>query len=184
MPERVRAQARSIPARAGEPAAVPTNAALCRVYPRACGGTVAQGRHFVVGEGLSPRVRGNQRRDRQRDIAFRSIPARAGEPSSMARRWARITVYPRACGGTPVPRHRAQIRQGLSPRVRGNPAKAYDREMDRRSIPARAGEPTAPRPVSGTCMVYPRACGGTLRRFSSKSLMLGLSPRVRGNRGP
>ena len=53
-----------------------------------------------------------------------------------------------------------------------------------RSIPARAGEPaigTALRTGDG---VYPRACGGTPRASKPSCAALGLSPRVRGNRGP
>ena len=55
-------------------------AKLCRVYPRACGGTAVTQIAPTETVGLSPRVRGNpghavvgQRRDG-------SIPARAGEP--------------------------------------------------------------------------------------------------------
>ena len=50
------------------------------------------------------------------------------------------------------------------------------------SIPARAGEPL---PVAATSIgkwVYPRACGGTTGGSNEQLAILGLSPRVRGNR--
>ena len=56
-----RIHARSIPACAGEPGPANDCRAMCRVYPRVCGGTGGCGclvRRLV---GLSPRVRGNQR---------------------------------------------------------------------------------------------------------------------------
>ena len=49
------------------------------------------------------------------------------------------------------------------------------------SIPARAGEPPGDAGARGQPGVYPRACGGTLVRTTSRSGAHGLSPRVRGN---
>ena len=71
---------RSIPARAGEPATEPPPQKSGRVYPRACGGTFCVSSLAVLASGLSPRVRGNQQRERYRYGRRRSIPARAGEP--------------------------------------------------------------------------------------------------------
>ena len=50
---------RSIPARAGEPGETGRWGYLCRVYPRACGGTDAPLPVSLSIMGLSPRVRGN-----------------------------------------------------------------------------------------------------------------------------
>ena len=71
---------------------------------------------------------------------------------------------------------------GLSPRVRGNPRRSMNPASMPGSIPARAGEPKTNR--CGWCKqgVYPRACGGTSQTSSLSNLLLGLSPRVRGNR--
>ena len=123
----------SIPARAGEPLVLNVPLLVPRVYPRACGGTreirACEGR----GQGLSPRVRGNQRAADPLEFRHGSIPARAGEPrSSPFTSWC-SGVYPRACGGT----------WG--------------------SIPARAGEPPTHQPNRAGRRVYPRACGGTRR---------------------
>ena len=52
-----------------------------------------------------------------------------------------------------------------------------------RSIPACAGEPSlwiSIRPLIG---VYPRVCGGTGMKRTTRRRQKGLSPRVRGNRG-
>ena len=93
-------------------------------------------------------------------------------------------VYPRACGGTHTPRLCRAAISGLSPRVRGNPHAEALQGRDLGSIPARAGEPH--RLAARDCAerVYPRACGGTARLRSEAALMIGLSPRVRGNRRP
>ena len=72
---------RSIPACAGEPRLQRRTQNSRRVYPRVCGGTNCDGRHFTILPGLSPRVRGN--RDRKVIVVQGqgSIPACAGEPS-------------------------------------------------------------------------------------------------------
>ena len=72
------------------------------VYPRACGGTYRDCPALGLGQGLSPRVRGN--------------------PGVMVARAPFITVYPRACGGTVRVTGVNMPHEGLSPRVRGNRA--------------------------------------------------------------
>ena len=84
----------SIPACAGEPHSSRDSGGQDRVYPRVCGGTIADDVLLAVGGGLSPRVRGNRN---ARAVPLRydgSIPACAGEPVYTRR------VYPRVCGGT------------------------------------------------------------------------------------
>ena len=56
---------------------------------------------------------------------------------------------------------------GLSPRVRG--------------IPARAGEPPPYQCWGGQLAVYPRACGGAAHNAPRNPGLQGLSPRVRGS---
>ena len=132
---------RSIPACAGEPRLAPPLALCKTVYPRVCGGTGADTRFFVLGSGLSPRVRGNPKMVRQAMQEYRSIPACAGEPSLRVRAASTPWVYPRVCGGTEQDRVIATSIQGLSPRVRGNPGPASGMVSLDRSIPACAGEP-------------------------------------------
>ena len=90
-------------------------------------------------------------------------------------------VYPRACGGTGrTPAIVGEV-SGLSPRLRGNPPSPPGTAAATRSIPAPAGEP----PPSGSTPqlepVYPRACGGTEYFTRAAKLLIGLSPRLRGN---
>ena len=59
---------------------------------------------------------------------------------------------------------------------------AVCRLQPHRSIPACAGEPTAPAAPAAPSPVYPRVCGGTVIEPSGLSTEPGLSPRVRGNR--
>ena len=173
----------SIPACAGEPAVNVAGVYVAGVYPRVCGGT-----HGLLSEaldvaGLSPRVRGNRLCRRLHRDYTRSIPACAGEPAAASSLRRLVGVYPRVCGGTEEILSTAQSRKGLSPRVRGNPAKARAGASRSGSIPACAGEPVSASSVPKLRTVYPRVCGGTLTGVWSVSERPGLSPRVRGNRG-
>ena len=58
---------RSIPASAGEPHTLTVTGDVIAVYPRECGGTDAEGGPMQFERGLSPRVRGNRRRDSSTD---------------------------------------------------------------------------------------------------------------------
>ena len=49
------------------------------------------------------------------------------------------------------------------------------------SIPAHAGEPMQKTMQYFMNMVYPRACGGTIRQILKGENDMGLSPRMRGN---
>ena len=180
----------SIPARAGEPEGFDRSRHVLGVYPRACGGTF---RRVVVtssDKGLSPRVRGNPFRCVGCPVPLRSIPARAGEPCTGQVHIIGYRVYPRACGGTITSVGSGHRGVGLSPRVRGNQDTVAVRNQDsgsycipeRGSIPARAGEPGNARAVNSRPWVYPRACGGTFYCRKRHRALLGLSPRVRGNR--
>ena len=146
-----------------------------------CGGTqVKHRRDFRLG-GLSPRVRGNQQQSRSLAPQTRSIPACAGEPKLVDMRCGLKRVYPRVCGGTwQCGLLRSRI-QGLSPRVRGNPARLRRRTHRQRSIPACAGEPFIRALITPNERVYPRVCGGTAPLLDPWLFLWGLSPRVRGN---
>ena len=73
----------SIPARAGEPSQRHCCNGMCRVYPRACGGTLGMEELGTHLDGLSPRVRGNRSQALRLSLGIGSIPARAGEPFSI-----------------------------------------------------------------------------------------------------
>ena len=127
-------------------------------------------------------MRGNPADKPNLDVRAGSIPACAGEPSLRCRRQPFHRVYPRVCGGTAPVSPSLSVRNGLSPRVRGNRSSGDALRAAERSIPACAGEPD-PEPHSvGADRVYPRVCGGTLLRDDVAYPLQGLSPRVRGNR--
>ena len=172
---------RSIPACAGEPMNTSAPVLTPEVYPRVCGGTVDGRTDRRPGEGLSPRVRGNQNIAVSTPEIERSIPACAGEPRLVRSSPAVLGVYPRVCGGTAATGYAGPTRMGLSPRVRGNPLRKAPAIGERRSIPACAGEPLRRCAVGGLPPVYPRVCGGTRRRGMAGRRKRGLSPRVRGN---
>ena len=172
---------RSIPACAGEPPVLVNEAQVAEVYPRVCGGTTYGFRYPAGESGLSPRVRGNPPHGTGKCGCPGSIPACAGEPAGCPAPGSGARVYPRVCGGTNRRPSRHHPRQGLSPRVRGNPLCRDASPHKHRSIPACAGEPRPAR-LSGTAgEVYPRVCGGTQRVSERYHPGGGLSPRVRGN---
>ena len=114
--------------------------------------------------GLSPRVRGNRVASRQVTARARSIPASAGEPERADGFEEIEGVYPRECGGTMGAADVTSPRQGLSPRVRGNPNREIIALIDHGSIPASAGEPARQMARASEARVYPRECGGTPTR--------------------
>ena len=115
-------------------------------------------------------------------LVRRSIPACAGEPESSTPAPSSARVYPRVCGGTSVVGCGRGVAIGLSPRVRGNRLLRERRALQRRSIPACAGEPRQIELSVLAWRVYPRVCGGTSEWEIAGEPWQGLSPRVRGNR--
>ena len=130
--------------------------------------------------GLSPRVRGKQGLDPPSPAILRSIPACAGEASSVRRKGLLRGVYPRVCGGSRMGEGLKDLVEGLSPRVRGKRPRLRCAALRLRSIPACAGEADAPVSTAPLAPVYPRVCGGS--RFGPVDTYIepGLSPRVRG----
>ena len=171
----------SIPACAGEPMVVRRMAESCGVYPRVCGGTADQPPSSLSPPGLSPRVRGNPVIIAYYYHTLGSIPACAGEPDCSFHACLLYRVYPRVCGGTSGTRSGGGLCGGLSPRVRGNRRRCPGCRRSGGSIPACAGEPRRNHRSASCLRVYPRVCGGTLKRQRDIMTTLGLSPRVRGN---
>ena len=172
----------SIPACAGEPGQIPPGDGLAEVYPRVCGGTRSSSFPLLAVVGLSPRVRGNQRRCDGEGDKVGSIPACAGEPRVTSGAVIAWRVYPRVCGGTWPRVVDDRSSEGLSPRVRGNPTLRMWINRGKRSIPACAGEPPPFHAAGILPQVYPRVCGGTPYFGGVHAAARGLSPRVRGNR--
>ena len=112
---------RSIPACAGETACGGAFDLVSWVYPRVCGGNLAEADVSRFVQGLSPRVRGKPCRFRTTCSRAGSIPACAGETTTSEAWCRRQRVYPRVCGGNRERRVGIQPPEGLSPRVRGKP---------------------------------------------------------------
>ena len=178
------AVAGSIPACAGEPRHTGYARHDRRVYPRVCGGTHCLGFPGFPELGLSPRVRGNPPGGGAAECRQQSIPACAGEPPYRHPPQHPGRVYPRVCGGTLGMIGYYILNKGLSPRVRGNLTPSDNTKLTGRSIPACAGEPPFHCLSCKERTVYPRVCGGTQSRPALRRELSGLSPRVRGNRGP
>ena len=127
-------------------------------------------------------MRGNPGWQERRRNGFRSIPAYAGEPLRAARCGRSLPVYPRVCGGTVSRSRSVMMKEGLSPRMRGNRHHRTRRLLRVGSIPAYAGEPPPMSAKPSLIRVYPRVCGGTTASSENISFVGGLSPRMRGNR--
>ena len=153
----------SIPARAGEAIRFQFGPCIAAVHPRACGGSAVAISDSHPGEGPSPRVRGKLWEVVKARIGLRSIPARAGETSTLGSAPLLPKVHPRAFGGNHIVPSTSMVVAGPSPRVRGK-RDNIDRVLeDPRSIPARAGEAHRGRNPVAMAGVHPRACGGSSR---------------------
>ena len=173
---------RSIPAWAGEPYRAFPRCTRSRVYPRVGGGTAQGYTVEEIAKGLSPRGRGNHTPGIDLALYMGSIPAWAGEPS-LDTRWPLLCwVYPRVGGGTLKGLCPPKPTTGLSPRGRGNPQQRRGGAVERRSIPAWAGEPGPVYLLPLPPTVYPRVGGGTGGSKDDLVNAIGLSPRGRGNR--
>ena len=171
----------SIPAHAGKPVSHLNTPISSRVYPRACGETSLAGGGHLAAEGLSPRMRGNQKKLPYSVSKRGSIPAHAGKPGTSGQTPGNWGVYPRACGETRMYYTHTEAYEGLSPRMRGNLFDPVLTPDPKGSIPAHAGKPVAFIPTKSGARVYPRACGETCLRHLDVPLSWGLSPRMRGN---
>ena len=153
------------------------------VHPRASGGALLPVWPNRYTLGPSPRERGSPARRVRCGYPRGSIPARAGEPPRCRWRSSRTRVHPRASGGAggeliwASAQHRVHPRAsggaarrsasqlnstGPSPRERGSRSALRIAAQLNGSIPARAGEPPAPRRPSPPPGVHPRASGGAV----------------------
>ena len=115
---------RSIPAWAGEPLHLRFFGMAIWVYPRVGGGTQAKRCTRPLPGGLSPRGRGNHQANGVGGHGDGSIPAWAGEPHIRPNLVSSKPVYPRVGGGTLARPCQKICVPGLSPRGRGNQARA------------------------------------------------------------
>ena len=174
----------SIPARAGQPLSDVVFHCGPEVYPRTRGATAGCSCRNSSTTGLSPHARGNRRGCGLCGGRLGSIPARAGQPRSPARRHGRDSVYPRTRGATMWHLAHPDENIGLSPHARGNPLRLWRSNSCLWSIPARAGQPGAYEGPGRKGGVYPRTRGATTLSADASSTLKGLSPHARGNPTP
>jgi len=175
---------RFIPAPAGNTGAAQHAGRYHAVHPRACGEHVPDEVSTMPGAGSSPRLRGTPSQRYVPPLAWRFIPAPAGNTGSTEANAAQNQVHPRACG-----EHSATTKGGLpadgsSPRLRGT--RLVDPTFSARSrfIPAPAGNTAT---LAGTAVegaVHPRACGEHLSQIRTSASAVGSSPRLRGTPPP
>ena len=170
----------SIPAWAGETPHPCISTSAYEVYPRVGGGNGLGFANKPRKPGLSPRGRGKLAAQSEKPLNWRSIPAWAGETTSIGTREYRPEVYPRVGGGNGGLRWQTRAIGGLSPRGRGKLGYAIKQYLSTRSIPAWAGETAIYRPSVDVGWVYPRVGGGNNVAWRSSALSHGLSPRGRG----
>ena len=127
-------------------------------------------------------MRGNHIDIGKNGLQRRPIPAYAGEPPCVVATPKRVRAYPRVCGGTVFVAVMRLLFWGLSPRMRGNLRKSIFMCSGCGPIPAYAGEPMQPTQVLPFQGAYPRVCGGTVIEHAKWWRVVGLSPRMRGNR--
>ena len=114
--------------------------------------------------------------------AERSIPTCVGQPTHAFLTVQADEVYPHVCGATEATHLDEAMWQGLSPRVWGNPAGGHLLPVRRGSIPTCVGQPNNSSHCARYCKVYPHVCGATWAPCAVGFLVIGLSPRVWGNR--
>ena len=170
-----------IPACAGQPGCRGALGLALWAYPRVCGATSPMARSAALCTGLSPRVRGNLDFGQHLGPRVGPIPACAGQPFPAPPDWCYARAYPRVCGATLRLKREGAIRQGLSPRVRGNLVAGVKWRDFVGPIPACAGQPGQQESCAGNHRAYPRVCGATGTWTAIGPASRGLSPRVRGN---
>ena len=150
------------------------------VHPRVCGGSPGGLAGLAGFAGTSPRVRGKLRAGLARRREYRYIPACAGEAGGASAPDHTRQVHPRVCGGSSSVSYTVRPFAGTSPRVRGKPDDAVEREGFLRYIPACAGEARKWIGERAVNKVHPRVCGGSAVDRAIARGEPGTSPRVRG----
>ncbi len=174
---------RIIPASAGNTAAMALSALSSSDHPRERGEHPRRGEMPSPATGSSPRARGTRTSSCPDPLAFRIIPASAGNTRSTWRRASITTDHPRERGEHGQrPCHRPRD-PGSSPRARGTPLCRSVLSVLPRIIPASAGNTwrhyQCPRPRAD----HPRERGEHLVVPDVSSENSGSSPRARGTPG-
>ncbi len=150
---------RFIPACAGNSTIQRRQATDPAVHPRVCGEQQCAAIMRSRAVGSSPRVRGTVHDEPGWSPAVRFIPACAGNRSGRFPRTRPAPVHPRVCGEQVSRTHQPGLPGGSSPRVRGTVTSVTESVLERRFIPACAGNSRPARVRQGRRPVHPRVCG-------------------------
>ena len=125
-------------------------------------------------------MRGTQLRREAGKVVDRFIPAHAGNTERLLERVGRRPVHPRACGEHLRSRYSDWDNCGSSPRMRGTRLDRATRGLQKRFIPAHAGNTPILLQKSMMMTVHPRACGEHWDASKAGHSTAGSSPRMRG----
>ena len=194
------ADARIIPAHAGQTASPPAWTTPATDHPRACGANRTPTSTSSAPTGSSPRMRGKRLQtkptlatnriipahagqtgsDEVVGVPGRIIPAHAGQTRERAAGGRHGPDHPRACGANSLKNLVDLVTNGSSPRMRGK--RAPSRPADRHGwiIPAHAGQTCPEIYPEAHPADHPRACGANSFGQSCCMCNNGSSPRMRG----
>ena len=157
--EGIRQDHRLIPARAGNTAVRGSAPCLGSAHPRSRGEHTSRAAAPLPVFGSSPLARGTRYGNRARPVPIRLIPARAGNTRTFSSLFLSSSAHPRSRGEHHAYYFRLERRLGSSPLARGTrPGRWYD-QLDRRLIPARAGNTWRVRATSRNRPAHPRSRG-------------------------
>ena len=176
------AATRIIPAHAGQTALGSSSRYPETDHPRACGANGASWRESNTMLGSSPRMRGKRHGVLLSVVAFRIIPAHAGQTCHGRRPRTANADHPRACGANSARRAQLTLTCGSSPRMRGKRPHHTAALCGHRIIPAHAGQTSAALIPALSSADHPRACGANPAVNPLAQSAGGSSPRMRGKR--
>ena len=173
-------EGRFIPACAGNASMRPGGWGGAPVHPRMCGERwhrMYQNREFA---GSSPHVRGTQQAIELAFSSVRFIPACAGNATARTADRQASPVHPRMCGERLFTLCVIESFIGSSPHVRGTRRAGHERDVQRRFIPACAGNAPRWSAYPARPSVHPRMCGERVADAGHPVYPVGSSPHVRG----
>ncbi len=152
------------------------------VHPRGRGEHLGTEIAQLLVRGSSPRARGTPRSAGFRSATGRFIPAGAGNTCQTKFGFQPGTVHPRGRGEHPRLFGSSPSSAGSSPRARGTLGHGTLDALQRRFIPAGAGNTTVKHAARSSTAVHPRGRGEHGRMTVGPRQKPGSSPRARGTR--
>ena len=171
---------RLIPARAGNISSITKTVSPRSAHPRSRGEHAAMCPRVGVAFGSSPLARGTSFTASSFRMAFRLIPARAGNIHTFSLIHCAAPAHPRSRGEHYQHSQVFQLLGGSSPLARGTFIAFNQHRRALRLIPARAGNIGARPQFTSWRTAHPRSRGEHTRQISSRTPELGSSPLARG----